>query len=51
VSLSGASEGWVDIGARPLDLSASGASTLYYGSSPALVARELSGGSRIVRVR
>jgi hypothetical protein len=51
VSLSGASEAWVDVGARPVDLSASGASTFYYGGSPALLTRELSGGSRILRVR
>ena len=51
VHLSGASEAWVDVGAHPIDLWASGASTLYYGGNPALVARDLSGGSRIVRVR
>jgi hypothetical protein len=51
VNLSGASEAWVDVGTHPIDLSASGASTLYYGGSPALVTRELSGGSRIVKVR
>jgi hypothetical protein len=51
VSLSGASEAWVDVGTKPLDVSASGASTLYYGGTPAMVARDLSGGSRIVRVR
>jgi hypothetical protein len=51
VNLSGASEAWVDVGTRPLDVSASGASTLYYGGTPAMTARNLSGGSRIVRVR
>ena len=51
VSLSGASEAWVDVGTRPVNLSASGASTLYYGGSPALTVRDLSGASRIVRVR
>jgi hypothetical protein len=51
VNLSGASEAWVDVGPQPLDLSASGASTLYYGGFPALAARDLSGGSRIMRVR
>jgi len=51
VNLSGASEAWVDVGTGPLDLSASGGSTLYFGGSPALIARDLSGGSRIVRVR
>jgi hypothetical protein len=51
VNLSGASEAWVDVGARPLDVSASGASTLYFGGTPAMTTRDLSGGSRIVRVR
>ena len=51
VHLSGASEAWVDVGTRPIDLSASGASTLYYGGSPALTVRDLSGASRVVRVR
>jgi hypothetical protein len=51
VHLSGASEAWVDVGSHPVDLWASGASTFYYGGAPALSARELSGGSRIVRVR
>ena len=51
VSLSGASEAWVDVGTRPIDVSASGASTLYYGGSPALNVHDLSGASRIVRVR
>jgi hypothetical protein len=51
VSLGGASQAWVDVGTHPIDLSASGASTLYYGGNPALVTHELSGGSRIVKVR
>jgi hypothetical protein len=51
VTLSGSSEAWVDVGTRPIDLSASGASTLYYGGTPTLAAHDLSGGSRIVRVR
>ncbi|MGA2378939.1 MAG: DUF2807 domain-containing protein [Spirochaetia bacterium] len=51
VNLGGASEAWVDVGAQPLELSASGESTLYYCGPPALVARDLSAGSRIVRVR
>jgi hypothetical protein len=51
VHLSGASEAWVDVGTHPIDLSASGASTLYYGGSPALNVRDLSGASRVVRVR
>ncbi len=51
VSLSGASDASVDVGARPVSLSASGASTLYYGGTPAFVTCDLSGGSRIVKVR
>jgi hypothetical protein len=51
VTLSGASEAWVDVGTRPVDLSASGGSTFYYGGIPALGAANISGGSRMVRVR
>jgi hypothetical protein len=51
VTLSGASEAWVDVGTHPIELSASGASTLYYGGSPALTVRDLSGASRVVKVR
>jgi hypothetical protein len=51
VNVSGASEAWVDVGARPVDLSASGGSTFYYGGTPALSAPNISGGSRMVRVR
>jgi hypothetical protein len=51
VHLSGASEAWVDVGTHPIDLWASGASTLSYGGSPSLSVHELSGGSRIVRAR
>ena len=51
VNLSGASEAWVDVGPRPVDLSASGGSTFYYGGTPALSAPNISGGSRMLRVR
>jgi hypothetical protein len=50
VSLSGASDCSVSVGSGPLTLSASGASTLYYTGSPALLTLELSGTSRVVRV-
>jgi hypothetical protein len=51
VNLSGASQAWVDVGPRSIGLSASGASTLYYGGTPAFSTRDLSGGSRTVKVR
>jgi hypothetical protein len=51
VNLSGASEAWVDVGTGPVDLTASGGSTFYYGGSPLLNAPNISGGSRMVRVR
>jgi hypothetical protein len=51
VTVSGASQVWVDVGAQRVDLDASGASTLYYGGTPALAVHSLSGGSRIVKVR
>ncbi|MGA2977619.1 MAG: DUF2807 domain-containing protein [Spirochaetia bacterium] len=50
VTLSGASEAWVEVGRGDLVLSASGASTLYYGGSPALHLLDLSGASKIVQV-
>jgi hypothetical protein len=50
VELSGASQGWLDVGGGALDLEASGASTLYYRASPSWGTLELSGGSRIVRL-
>jgi len=49
--LSGASEAWVDVGDKPVALSASGASTLYYGGTPWFISRDLSGASRTVKVR
>jgi len=51
VTVSGGSEAWVDVGSQRVDLDASGASTLYYGGTPALAVHSLSGGSRIVKVR
>ena len=51
VNLSGASQAWVDVGSKPVDVSASGASTFYYGGTPALGVSDISGGSRMVRVR
>ena len=48
VDLSGASDATVN--AQAITLTASGASTLYYLGSPAIVTRDLSGGSRIVNV-
>jgi hypothetical protein len=51
VSLSGASEAWVDVGTSRVDLSASGGSTFYYGGTPTLAAPNISGGSRMVKVR
>ncbi|HSV91447.1 MAG TPA: DUF2807 domain-containing protein [Desulfobacterales bacterium] len=50
VRVSGASQGWLDVGSGALDLEASGASTLYYRNSPSWGTFELSGGSRIVRL-
>lgn len=50
VDLSGASQGWLDVGGGVLDLKASGASTLYYRDSPAWGTLDLSGGSRIVKL-
>ena len=44
-------EAWVDVGPRPVDLSASGGFTFYYGGTPALSAPNISGGSRMMRVR
>ncbi len=51
VNLSGASAAWVDVGTRPVDVAAGGASTFYYGGAPALGVSDFSGGSRMVRVR
>ena len=51
VDLSGASLAWVDVGAHPVALTASGGSTFYYGGTPVVNPANLSGGSRMVRVR
>ncbi len=50
VNLSGASQGWLDVGGGTLDLEASGASTLYYRNAPSWGTLALSGGSRIVKL-
>ncbi len=51
VNLSGASDAAVDVGTGPVRLVASGASTFYYGGTPAFSTCDLSGASRIVKVR
>jgi hypothetical protein len=50
VNLSGGSQSWVDVGGGPLNLMASGGSTLYYRGAPDFDIVDLSGGSRLVSV-